>query len=98
MSESGERRAHPRVSVDATVRLRESGTDDSGIPCRMSDASQGGVAVITQERPQSDYIWVDILTPSGDPVGDPLQAQVLRVDPHPEGGYHVACAFEPPID
>lgn len=98
MSETDDRRAHPRVSVDAVVRLRESGTDGAGIPCRISDASQGGVAVITQERPESEYIWVEILTTSGHQVGDPLQAQVLRVDPHPEGGYHVACVFEPPAD
>jgi hypothetical protein len=98
MSETDDRRAHPRVSVDAVVRLRESGTGDSGIPCRISDASQGGVAVVTEERPQSDFIWVEILTSSGHQVGDPLQAHVLRVDPRPEGGYHVACMFEPPAD
>jgi hypothetical protein len=41
---------------------------------------------------------VEILTSSGHQVGDPLQAHVLRVDPRPQGGYHVACMFEPPAD
>ncbi|MEX0606438.1 MAG: PilZ domain-containing protein [Halofilum sp. (in: g-proteobacteria)] len=98
MNDPADRRAHPRVSIDAEVRVRVSGAEGQGVPCRMRDASQGGVLVITDEPPQTDRIWVDILTPSGEAVGDPLHAQVLRVDPLAEGGYRVACAFEPPAD
>ncbi len=98
MNDPADRRAHPRVSIDAEVRVRVSGADDEGMPCRMRDASQGGVLVITDEAPQTDRIWVDILTPAGEAVGDPLNAHVLRVDPRPEGGYRVACVFEPPAD
>lgn len=98
MNDVADRRAHRRVNVDAEVRVRASGSDGSGVPCRMRDASQGGVLVITTEAPQADRIWVDILTTSGQQVGDSLEAQVLRVDARPEGGYQVACAFEPPAE
>ena len=98
MNDPADRRAYPRVNVDADVRVRVSGSDGEGVPCRMRDASQGGVAVITEEAPQANRIWVDILTVSGEQVGDPLHAHVLRVDPRPEGGFRVACTFDVPAD
>lgn len=98
MNDPDDRRAHRRVNVDAEVRVRISGSDDEGVPCRMRDASQGGVSVITEEAPQVDRIWVDILTAGGEQVGDPLHAYILRVDPRPEGGYRVACVFDAPTD
>lgn len=96
MSKESERRVHERFPVDAEVRVRAAGASGPGVPCRLADASVAGVSVRTDEHPGADRILVEILAPDGEPVGDPLDASVVRVDPDPDGGYRIGCRFEVP--
>jgi hypothetical protein len=96
MTDDEERRAHLRYNVDAEVRIRPAGTIGDGLPCKIRDAGRGGVAVLTDEAPTSGRLHVEILNDDGQPIGEPLEAEVVYVEPQPGGRYRVGCRFEVP--
>jgi hypothetical protein len=96
MTSDQERRVHPRYNVNAQVHIRPAGTIGDGIPCRIRDAGRGGVAVVTEQEPSSGRLNVEILNDEGQPIGEPLEADIVYVERQPGGGYRVGCCFEVP--
>lgn len=96
MNGDEERRTRQRVDLDTELRVRVAGTDGDGTRCRLRDASAGGVAIVMAQTPAADTIRLEILTVDGHPIGDPLDARVVYVEQHADGGYRIGCRFDPP--
>jgi hypothetical protein len=96
MGNDSERRAYRRYNVDAGVRIRAAGDDGPGVPCRLTDAGRGGVAVMLDEPPETDHIHVEILNTEGQPIGEALEAEVIHAEPSGDGAYRVGCRFQVP--
>ncbi len=96
MGSDRERRAYARHGVDAVVRIRVAGSTGAGAPCRLADASRGGVAVMTTQEPQGERIRVEILNSEGEPIGDALDAEIVYVEDLGQVGYRIGCRFDAP--
>ncbi len=96
MGSESDRRSHPRYDVDVGIRIRPAGSKSDGLPCRLADAGRGGVAVMTTQEPQSERIQVEILNNEGQPIGEPLDAEIVYVEELGQAGYRIGCRFEVP--
>lgn len=98
MSSERDRREYARYDVDADVRIRPAGSTSDGLPCRLSDASRSGVALMSTQQPDSDRLQVEILNSAGELIGDPLDAEIVYVEELGQAGYRIGCRFEVPAE
>jgi len=89
-----ERRSAPRIPVKAEVRLRPAGSSGRSITCSVLDSSASGIRMRCLEDVDPAWYWVELLTSTGTPAEEPIEARVVWRDTDDAGYQEVGCSFD----
>lgn len=93
-TQTGERRRHRRIPLNARIRVRPAGGEGAGHACRVHDASTGGVRLAPEGPADPGWDRLEVLTHSGRRCRGGLELRVVWMERLADGTRHVGCAFE----
>ena len=89
-----EKRSSQRIPVDAEVRVRAAGSSGRGILCRVRDSSSAGMRLHADQAIDPGWMWIEVLKSSGQPLSEPIEARVVRIQHGRNGCHEFGCSFD----
>jgi len=95
MAGDKDRRALARVAVNGRVRVRPTGSGQTGRVCHVRDANAEGVRLVVEDEAglDGDADRLEVLTPSGRRRQADVELQVVWCERRDDGRQQLGCRF-----